>query len=120
MEVHLDWSPLLGMMALGGVMRNLCIVLMLASCVSTSSRADGFDGQDNNDTYRQCVAKSARSTASMLAFQVMQNACLKLYRQSSALSDAEKGYYACLLRNLLGVNNDIHAQMAAKACGEPR
>ncbi|MEP9325687.1 VF_A0006 family four-cysteine protein [Paraburkholderia phymatum] len=102
------------------MMRNLCIVLTLVFCASTASKADGFDGSDNEDTYRQCVAKSARSTASMLAFQVMQNACLRLYRQTSALSDADKSYYLCLLRKLPGVNNDIHAQMAAKACGEPR
>ena len=105
---------------IGEIMRSLCIALVLATCVSNSARADDFDRQDNDDTFRQCVAQSARSTGSMLVFQVMQNACLKLYRQSSMLSDAEKGYYACLLRTLHGVDNDIYAQMAARACGEHR
>ena len=62
---------------IGEIMRSLCIALVLATCVSNSARADDFDGQDNDDTFRQCVAQSARSTGSMLVFQVMQNACLK-------------------------------------------
>ena len=99
-------------------MRNLRIALVLATCVITSARADDFDGQDNGNTFRQCVAQSARSTGSMLAFQIMQNACLKLYRQSTMMRDAEKAYYACLLRSLQGVNNDIYAQVAAKSCGD--
>jgi hypothetical protein len=107
-------------MALGEIMRSLCIALVLATCVSSSARADEFDGQDNDNAFRQCVAQSARSTGSMLVFQILQNACLKLYRQSSMMNDAEKGYYACLLRSLQGVNNDIYAQMAAKACGGRR
>jgi len=98
-------------------MRNLCVVLVLAMYVSASAWADGFDGQNNGgDAFRQCVAQSARSTGSMLAFQMMQNACSKLYRESSAMNDREKDYYVCLLRSLRGVNNDINAQVAAKSC----
>jgi hypothetical protein len=100
-------------------MRTVCIALVLAACVSTPAWADdGFGGQDNEATFRQCVNQSMRSTNNMVAFQIMQNACLKLYRESTMLSDSQKSYYACLLRSLQGVNNDVYVQMAAKACGD--
>jgi hypothetical protein len=102
-------------------MRTSCIALVLAACISTSARADDFDGQDGSETaFRQCVAQSMQSTNNMVAFRIMQNACLKLYRESSMLSDAQKGYYTCLLRSLRGVNNDYYVQMAAKACENRR
>jgi hypothetical protein len=68
--------------------------------------------------FGQCVAQSMRSANNMLAFQIMQNACLKLYRESTMISDSRKSYYICLLQSLQGANNDLYVQMAAKACGD--
>jgi hypothetical protein len=102
-------------------MRVFCIAFVLAACIGNPARADDFDGQDSSEnTFRQCVAQSMQSTNNMVAFQIMQNACMKLYRESSMLSDASKGYYVCLLRSLRGVNNDYYVQMAAKACEKRR
>jgi hypothetical protein len=101
-------------------MRATCIALMLAACVSTSAWADDFDGQNDDNAFRQCVAQSMRSTNNMIAFQIMQNACLKLYRESSMMSDAQKSYYGCLLNSLQGANNDMYIQLAAKACENHR
>ncbi|BCZ85007.1 hypothetical protein [Paraburkholderia terrae] len=69
-------------------MRRLCIALVLATCVSSSARADEFDAQDNDNAFRQCVAQSARSTGSMLVFQILQNACLKATTLSASALDA--------------------------------
>ncbi|NMM01527.1 hypothetical protein HHL24_26765 [Paraburkholderia sp. RP-4-7] len=99
-------------------MRRFWIAFALAACASASAWADGFGGQDNDDTFRQCVAQSMRSANNMLAFQIMQNACLKLYRESTMISDSRKSYYICLLQSLQGANNDLYVQMAAKACGD--
>lgn len=100
-------------------MRRLRIAIALTGLASAAAWADDFSGgQDNDDTFRQCVAQSMRSTNSMIAFQIMQNACLKLYRESTMMSESRKNYYRCLLQSLQGVNNDIYVQMAAKACGD--
>jgi len=97
--------------------RRLGVAIALAGLGSTAAWADDFSGgQNNDDTFRQCVAQSMRSTNNMVAFQIMQNACLKLYRESTMMSESRKNYYRCLLQSLQGVNNDIYVQMVAKAC----
>jgi hypothetical protein len=102
-------------------MRGVFILLALTVLAATAARADdGFDDSNTELQFRQCVDQSMRSTINMVAFQIMQKACLKLYRDPTVTGVEQRAYWACLLRSLQGVNNDIAVQQIAKACEEHR
>nr|WP_315838896.1 VF_A0006 family four-cysteine protein [Bradyrhizobium prioritasuperba] len=65
----------------------------------------------------QCVLSAIHDTRSAVAVQYIRSACNWLaLNGDSLLHESNKGYYACLVRQLSGAQSDSAARAIASAC----
>jgi hypothetical protein len=91
---------------------------MLAAHVRPAAADEGFE--DRTTGYNQCVIAAMRGTRSVIAVQMMQNACQKIWYEGNMMRESDKQSYVCQLRALPGVENDYAAQIVYSSCNNQR
>jgi hypothetical protein len=107
--------------------RRVSAPVLIAACATSviftasvrpAKAAEGFE--DQTDGYHQCVLAAMRGTRSVVAVQMMENACQKVWYEAAMMRDSDKQAYVCLLRALPGVDNDYAAQLVYSSCANQR
>jgi hypothetical protein len=96
----------------------IAVSVFFTAGVRAAKADEGFE--DQTEGYHQCVQAAVRGTRSVVAVQMMENACQKVWYESAMMRESDKRAYVCLLRTLPGVDNDYAAQLVYSSCANQR
>lgn len=70
----------------------------------------------DNEEYDACMLQYQKGVQTNYGWQLIKEACTKLYKESAFLFSDEEVYYRCILQNVPGVENDRAIESIRQVC----